>query len=386
MTPLVLRVCSRDGRRIDDGPAASFGEAGGSVGRSEDSTLVLVDPGRTISRCHVLVLYDGRGFVLVAKGTHPTWLNGRELARDEALPLAPGDRILLGSYEIEVDAAGGPPPSADALPARTRADDVRLASAAMRAVEPGESFLLQTWVYPAGHDAALRDALELPDPAVATLLGRRSCRWPPGALVELRVSCEDLVCDEPVQTLVWNGGVEMLDFVLTAPPDAEPGERVVTLRVHVGPLVVATWRHPVALLHDAAGATRAVTFAQAAGSAYASFAACDRERVAPFIAALELAAGLDVFSDGLDQRPGNEWKPRLADEIRGRDLFLLFWSREARASRWVEWEWRQALATRGLPAMQVHALQAHLDPPPDLTVLHVDPLQLPSIDPGATRF
>lgn len=386
MTPLVLRVCSRDGRRVDDGPAASFDEAGGSVGRSEDSTLVLVDPGRTISRCHVLVLFRGPGYVLVAKGTHPTWLNGRELARDEALPLAPGDRILMGSYEIEVDAAGGPPPSADAQPVRTRADDVRLASAATRAVEPGESFLLQTLVYPAGHDASVRDALQLPDAAVATLLGRRSCRWPPGALVELRVSCEDLVCDEPVQALVWNGGVEMLDFVLTAPPDAEPGERQVTLRAHVGPLVVATWTHPVAVLLDATGAARTTAFAQAAGTAYASFAACDRERVAPFIAAIELSAGIDVFSDGLDQRPGHEWKPRLADEIRGRDLFLLFWSREARASRWVEWEWRQALATKGLRAIQVHALQQPLDPPADLTALHVDSLQLPSVDYGATRF
>jgi hypothetical protein len=66
-------------------------------------------------------------------------------------------------------------------------------------------------------------------------------------------------------------------------------------------------------------------------------------------------------------------------EAEGRDVFYLFWSRAARASEWVEKEWRHALQARGLdfidPAPLTPADQA--PPPSDLASLHFnDPIRL----------
>jgi TIR domain len=47
-----------------------------------------------------------------------------------------------------------------------------------------------------------------------------------------------------------------------------------------------------------------------------------------------------VFLDCLSLRPGEKWKDKLRDEIKGREIFWLFWSRSAMKSEWVKWEWQ----------------------------------------------
>ena len=46
-------------------------------------------------------------------------------------------------------------------------------------------------------------------------------------------------------------------------------------------------------------------------------------------------------------RPGENFKPQLADQIAAREVFLLFWSRHAAASPWVRWEYATALERKG---------------------------------------
>jgi hypothetical protein len=46
-------------------------------------------------------------------------------------------------------------------------------------------------------------------------------------------------------------------------------------------------------------------------------------------------------------RSGENYEARLLEEIASRDVFFLFWSKAARASQWVEKEWRFALWKRG---------------------------------------
>jgi hypothetical protein len=73
--------------------------------------------------------------------------------------------------------------------------------------------------------------------------------------------------------------------------------------------------------------------------------------------------------------PNDRWKPRLAREIRNRDLFLLFWSARAKRSEWVTWEWRTALRSKGEESMQIHPLESQVKPPKALQHIHFgDPL------------
>ena len=46
-------------------------------------------------------------------------------------------------------------------------------------------------------------------------------------------------------------------------------------------------------------------------------------------------------ANALDLRPDDEFKPQIEQEIRKREVFFLFWSRNARATKWVRWASKQ---------------------------------------------
>ena len=81
----------------------------------------------------------------------------------------------------------------------------------------------------------------------------------------------------------------------------------------------------------------------------------------------------------LDLRPGEEWKPALEREIHKRQLFFLFWSEHAKASPWVDWEWRTALHDKGIDAIALRPLQPmdQAPPPAELMKFHAeDPIMI----------
>jgi hypothetical protein len=68
------------------------------------------------------------------------------------------------------------------------------------------------------------------------------------------------------------------------------------------------------------------------------------DRVAVLKAAQLLnALKMEYFQDILSLSPGDRWERRLYSEIQDCDLFLLFWSRHARDSKWVIMEAEYAL-------------------------------------------
>ncbi|MDQ6683895.1 MAG: type VI secretion system-associated FHA domain protein TagH [Pseudomonadota bacterium] len=99
---LVLRIVSlNDGPRA--GPSASFGAAGGSIGRAEGNTLVLEDEHRAISRRQAEVRAEGGGFVIANVGSgNVLAVGGQNVPAGATLPLRPGDALRIGGYAIEV--------------------------------------------------------------------------------------------------------------------------------------------------------------------------------------------------------------------------------------------------------------------------------------------
>ena len=81
-------------------------------------------------------------------------------------------------------------------------------------------------------------------------------------------------------------------------------------------------------------------------SAFASYSSKDRNRVLDAVLALQ-AIGVEVFADCLDIKAGEEFKPRIQRELLDRDLYVLFWSDNARDSVWVMWELKTVLDQRG---------------------------------------
>lgn len=122
-----LAVVKLRGAPAAHGVSAHFGSAGGTIGRADTNTLVLDDPDRTVSRIHAQVLCRGEQFFIVDRGSNPLVLNGTPLGSGREAPLADGDRLSIGSFELTVRSAGaatGTPTGAPtALPAALAATD-----------------------------------------------------------------------------------------------------------------------------------------------------------------------------------------------------------------------------------------------------------------------
>jgi FHA domain-containing protein len=119
---LLIRAVSFNGRPAGRDLAARFGEAGGTIGRDEKSTLVLPDPERFISRTHASISFQAGGFIITDSGRkNPIVLNGRPMEPGSQARLQNGDQIQLGGYLLAVELAAGTvpePPLAEPTVAR----------------------------------------------------------------------------------------------------------------------------------------------------------------------------------------------------------------------------------------------------------------------------
>lgn len=99
---LSLRVVRFNDETLAEPIAIAFGPAGGTIGRANDCTLVLPDQQRAISRVHARVEFRGGDYLLCDLGSNPSVLNQRALGGTREARLADGDRLLIGSYLLEV--------------------------------------------------------------------------------------------------------------------------------------------------------------------------------------------------------------------------------------------------------------------------------------------
>lgn len=85
--------------------SAQFGPAGGTIGRAATNTLVLDDPDRTVSRVHAQVAYRDGQFFVVDRGSNALQHNGQPLGAGREAALNAGDRMVVGGFELAVQAA-----------------------------------------------------------------------------------------------------------------------------------------------------------------------------------------------------------------------------------------------------------------------------------------
>ena len=102
-------------------------------------------------------------------------------------------------------------------------------------------------------------------------------------------------------------------------------------------------------------------------TAFISYASQDRNRVATLIQGMKKARpDMDIFFDVDSLRSGDDWEKSLKREIEKRDVLFLCWSPFAKASKWVETEWRYALSINGIDSIEPVPLVSPSEcPPPD---------------------
>jgi hypothetical protein len=254
----------------------------------------------------------------------------------------------------------------------------RLGISAPAEVEAGRSFVARLVAYVSGEEERaeklLRGSRGRSEPAIDQM----RCRWPLGTLVDVDLSGDHLEILEPHRQFVWEGEVAEAVFdvkVLQRVPEIVLRFDVSANRVPAANLRLEVDVKPSVVSPSTPGAAADMLTSfqyhqgKAAASAFASYASADRSRVLDGVNTMK-SVGIDVFADCLDLHPGEKWKERLSNELKERDLFVLFWSQAASISRWVSWELNTVLDERGEEVVCVNPLEPNIRPPDRLSHLH----------------
>jgi HEAT repeat protein len=266
----------------------------------------------------------------------------------------------------------------DVIPEPIR-DNVYFSVIAPRILAPGGSRVIDVLVH-----------LEEPDRLFSRLAGlayyrhiaRPRSAGPTGVerglVMVVRLEVADFGIDGLEDTVYWAGTSGQTTFPVAVPDDAAPGPHVGLVHVSVAGLQVA--RIYFELVVGAGGASErelgaedVTTRDELLRTAFASYAHEDlNEVLARVQGMLKVLPDLEVFLDVLTLRSGEDWEARIEQEIAARDAFFLLWSLPASHSRWVDKEWRTALAKKGLEAIDPVPLQPPTiaPPPPELARLH----------------
>jgi type VI secretion system protein len=99
---LILNVLSYKGQIFDEIGPVTIDMQGGSIGRSDDNTLVLVDPDKSLSRHHVDITYGGGFYYLTDISQAGVLINQSQVLKNTAQIIKDGDRLTICDYEIGV--------------------------------------------------------------------------------------------------------------------------------------------------------------------------------------------------------------------------------------------------------------------------------------------
>ena len=249
-------------------------------------------------------------------------------------------------------------------------DEVNLGVSMPPIVAPSESFVARFAAYTDAYRQDIRDKLELEAPTSQPRLDLDRCRWHCNTSVEVRLQSDTARVLDTVQSFLWNGAWKILRFDVETFDNPLTQTIILKFDVAVEGLPIISLRPEIQV--QAKGQLTAskvvdVFMEQSAPqTAFASYATRDRREVLSRIRSLQIFTNINVFVNCLSLHPGDRWKPKLHEEICNRDIFWLFWSRRARESEWVDWEWRTALDLKTLNGIQPHPLEpVELAPPPD---------------------
>jgi hypothetical protein len=215
---------------------------------------------------------------------------------------------------------------------------------------PGGSHVLDVWAHLEDQRREVlsraREALGGQEPRIKSKGGILIAR---GTLLTVHLSLPGFTIEEPDDVIRWEGTIGNASFLVRVPAELRPGPHAGTVTFHAGGLRIARLDFTVEVGHREAAADVLRSREERTRTAFASYANPDRDAVLARVQGIQKALpDLDVFLDVAALRSGQRWRDRLHTEVTGRDVFYLFWSTHAQQSQWVDWEWRTALAARGI--------------------------------------
>ena len=173
-----------------------------------------------------------------------------------------------------------------------------------------------------------------------------------GDKVTVELAIPGLDVANAFEDIVWDGDPEVAQFEVGIPDSF-------SMRVAIGRVTLCLESTPIGhisfkiLFDDSSACTHGQERPKEVGDetriyrkAFISYASKDRDKVLARVQML-VPLGITYFQDVLDLEPGARWERELYRNIDQVDLFLLFWSSNARDSKWVHKELAYAMQRSG---------------------------------------
>lgn len=193
----------------------------------------------------------------------------------------------------------------------------------------------------------------------------------------IRVTIEspeaDICFDNREETGIWIGKSLEFHFWVMVPEDFQKKQFKLTIRVFTDDIPFTTLTLFVKC--NAPSAQEITPERRDIRSAFVSYARADTEEVTTLIRGMEkVRPDLSLFMDQESLRSGQNWQEVLKSEIERRDMLFLCWSHDAKASEWVDFEWRHMYSKRGVEHIDPIPLVSpqSCPPPEELAMLHFD--------------
>lgn len=247
---------------------------------------------------------------------------------------------------IPAPAPQSPEPPRQRLPKRDESAPADATAFAPKKLRRGTPELVRIVIHqPKDLQTVIKTARKLDPRTDAAPSGMKIGNVPLGSSVGVTLEVRGAACNGEMQRRVWEG--DPLDFNFSAEADAEVKQAVFLARVFIddAQIGVLAFNRPVSGPKKNAASTGDRVRLKRHKRVFLSYSSKDRETVAAIATAYQ-AAGVQHFFDRTSLKSGEEWSPRLRQEIDRADLFHLCWSRSAAESEWVEKEAEHALTRR----------------------------------------
>ncbi len=165
-------------------------------------------------------------------------------------------------------------------------------------------------------------------------------------------------------TKAWGGRYLAFNFLPEIPDDCQSNQIRFTASVYFNGIIASTLKF---VANCSLGSQQIKLARSDITSAFISYASPDREQVVDILQGMRKARpDMDIFFDRESLKSGDNWETRIINEISRRDILFLCWSESAKASEWVEKEWRYALNNKGIESIEpIPLISPDKCPPPD---------------------
>jgi hypothetical protein len=265
----------------------------------------------------------------------------------------------------------------EVLPQRETGDSVNCSIFSPPSIPKGEILFVQVFVHLPKQKKIVEEEAKLVD-SDTIRRGSKRLKVPIeiGSRLTFHLTMSSLIVKDPVQELTWQGEPESVQFEVTVPHTYKMENLIGTVTVCQDSVPIGQIKFNVKVMSagqvkskEAELTGRAVAF----NNFFISYASKDRLEVIKRLQML-LLMGKRFFLDLLNLDPGERWKRKLYLKIRECDAVLLFWSSNAKNSKWVIRECKYTIEEKGIDRLIPVIIEGPppVEPPPLLEELHMN--------------